>query len=289
MCSPVPYSRPKSGFLNSLTTKFRTKKGSFIYAPNKGRVIATETGLVLITKNNYRHVLSNVSVINNGSTAEAGERIGYARGRSVRYKRFSPNNKQIETLSVIERDNNSIKPTDFFHAASKRIPTEKGGIMGPGNEVKVVWHTSESDPASGIGPVADWVQLKKSQYTLIWNPYEKDRRKRFLQFYPAGAGARALKNAGTYATNRHGKLCIQICVIGRKNDAPLSKSPLYGRRELMEWLDRHGVPRKLTYDQGNPLRNRTNWEKSGHTAHVACPGNDHTDPGLINTRKLFGP
>lgn len=290
MSSPVPYSKPRSGLVDRKTTKFRTKKRSFIYAPHSGKIDKIENGVTVTAPNGFKHVLKNVTTFHKaGTEVVTGERIGHAKGITVRYSRYNREGKKIESMSVAKKTAIAVKPTNYFYAAKTRIPTSQGGVMGPGTEVKVVWHTSESDHNSGIGPVADWVQYKGWQYTLLWNPYAENRDERFLQFYPANVGARSLLSDSGYPTNRHGKKCIQICVIGRAADKPLSKSPMYGRRELMEWLDYHKIPRKLTYNQRKPIRSRENWEKSGHTAHIACPGNDHTDPGRINTRKLFGP
>jgi hypothetical protein len=61
---------------------------------------------------------------------------------------------------------------------------------------------------------------------------------------------------------------------------------MYGRRDLMEWLDDWGIPRVLNLDNS---RSKKNWEKSGHSTHRSCPGNDHTDPGKINKKRLLGP
>lgn len=291
MCSPVFYSKPKAGLVDPLATVFKTKRGSYVYAPVTGVLSAVGDDAVVTTETGYRHVLKNVRIpkAKTAGVVKSGERIGFARGRRVRYNRFGPNGKKLRTDVVVARKKMAHKVSRIFYAATMRVPTNPAGVMGPGTERKVVWHTSESEPSSGISPVADWVQMMGSQYTLIWNPYEEDRSKRFLQLYPSNAGARALKNAGDYPTNRHGRYCIQICVIGRAKDAPLATSPMYGRRELLEWLDYHRIPRKLLYNQLNPSRSRANWEMNGHTGHVACPGNDHTDPGRISKRKLFGP
>lgn len=291
MTSPVPYSKPKRLFFNKNRVKFRTRVGSYVYAPHGGKISSSGSIVRIVTNNGYEHRLKNVVLTKarQDSRVKAGVRIGEATGLRVVYSRYRPDGEEVDALQSVLRNDSSVVPPEFFSCAKRRIPVHQGGEMGPGTERKVVWHSSESNWQDGIDGVVDWIQKQGSQYTLLWNPYEKDRRKRFVQLYSSRVGARALKNDGDYPTNRHGELCIQICVIGRKSDTPLSKSPMYGRRELMEWLDFHKIPRKLIFDQTAPIRSRSQWGTSGHATHRTCPGNDHTDPGYINISKLFGP
>lgn len=291
MTSPVPYSKPKRPILHKKRVKFKTKRGSFVYAPHTGVLTVDGNKIRIVTDNKYVHLLKNVKFTGylNRRKVLAGERIGVATRRRVIYSRYRPDKKEVDAIAAVKRHDNKVKADEYFRRARRVSPKHTPGVMGPGKERKVVWHTSESDWRSGIDPVTNWVQMKGSQYTLLWNPYEKRRSERFRQLYSSHDGARSLKNDGDYGTNRHGEICIQICVIGRAADKPLSKSPMYGRRELMEWIDYHDIPRKLIFDQSNPLRSRKQWEKDGHATHRVCPGNDHTDPGYINTKKLFGP
>lgn len=290
--SPAPYSKPKRLLFSKYGVKFATKAGSYVYAPHGGTVHTDGGSLVVCTASKYEHKIRNVKLserLKAGDVVRSGQRIGTAVGRKIVYTRRGPSGKEIDAMEVALRDDSRVAPREFFKPAKRRVPADPGGVMGPGTERKVVWHTSESDWRDGIDGVVEWIQKMGSQYTLLWNPYEKDRRKRFVQIYSSRVGARALKNDFNFPTNRHGELCIQICVIGRKSDSPLSKSPMYGRRELMEWLDYHKIPRKLVFDQKNPKRSRVQWMQSGHATHSVCPGNDHTDPGYINTKKLFAP
>ena len=159
-----------------------------------------------------------------------------------------------------------------------------GAMTGEGDARKCVWHTSESDPGS-IRGVVDWVQQQGSQYTLVWDPTTGE----VVQLLPADVGARALKNAGWFPTNRYGDVCIQICVVGRAADNPLTKGkPMKGRRKLLKWVGKWGVPRHHI-KRGLVPRSRTKWKKSGHTTHLACPGNDHRDPGKVDWGWLLRP
>lgn len=280
MASPAPYSQPKRRIVNRNTVKFATAPGSFIYAPADGKAYQTAGGIVLKTNKGFMHLLSNTK-LNKPGKYSAGERMGVATKGSVVYTRR--NLKEIiDAMPVVLRKDGP-KPKEWMPKAEKK-PSDGAGVMGPGNELKVVWHTSESgNDSRSIYGVVDWVKRQSSEYTIAWNPYTGQ----LVQMFPANKGARAVMNGYTIPANRHGKICIQVCVIGRAANAPLVKSPMKGRRELMEWLDSWGVPRK---DITNNSRDVEAWKKSGHTTHKSAPKpNDHTDPGPIDFKKLFAP
>lgn len=288
MTSPVPYSEPKRRTFKYDELAFVTSKGSYVYAPATGHMDVID-GDVVIFDGHLRHILKNVRLGRNRAPYP-GARIGHATGRRVYYSvEYKEKGiwKRGNPMPTILRSDSQRRPRNLMPQAHKFTPTSPAGLMGPGNERCAVWHTSESDPGS-IEIVADWVQDQGSQYHIIWDGYEKNPRKRFIQIFSPHEGARALENADNdqYGTNRHGKVRIQICVIGRAKKKPLVKSPMYGRRDLMEWLDDWNIPRKFNLDNG---RSKHEWEKSGHTTHRSCPGNDHVDPGKINTKKLLGP
>jgi len=267
---------------------FETAKGSYVYAPSGGRV-EQDGDEVVILEGHLRHTLKGVrTFLTFNNELIPGARIGHATGRRVYYTvEYKANGVWSlgDAMPTVRKNDSERRRRDVMHRAKKLTPASAAGEMGPGNERCVVWHTSESDPGS-IEAVADWVQQQGSQYHLIWDSYEKNPRKRFIQIFQPEGGARSLMNDGSYGTNRHGAVRIQICVIGRAKNNPLTKSPMYGRRALMEWLDSWDIPREFNLDN---KRSRREWEKSGHTTHRSCPGNDHVDPGKIDTRKLLGP
>ena len=281
MASPVPYSKPKRRVLNKKTVKFNTSKGSFIYAPARGKVTSDGKSITVRTEKGYVHKISGASASKKGQVV-AGERIGRAKGGSVVYTRIYHGNV-IDAMPAVHRNHN-IAPKEFMPGVKHVGAHGEAGQMGPGNERKVVWHTSESgNDSSAIDGVVSWVKQQQSEYTICWNPYTGQ----FRQLFPANVGARAVMNGYSIPANRHGKICIQVCVIGRGANAPLSKSPMKGRRELMEWLDSWGIPR---VDITNNDRSVSAWQKSGHTTHRSAPRpNDHTDPGPINFKRLFAP
>ncbi len=285
MCNPAPYSKPKRRLIRRNEVSLVTEKGSYIYAPVGGR-LTFDKGIIVITHDNQKHILTNVQYKKSGAVCASGMRIGVATGKRVYYSVLK-DDKPVDAMHFATLKDSKRKHHTVMKNARKIKPRSPAGDMGPGNERCAVWHTSESNPGT-TEAVVSWVQMKGSQYTLIWDPYEKNPNKRFTQIFLPTDGARALENADNeaYGTNRHGAIRIQICVVGRAANKPLVKSPMYGRRDLMEWLDDWGIPRHLNLDNS---RSKKEWEKSGHTTHRSCPGNDHTDPGPISKKRLLGP
>lgn len=282
MSSPAPYSKAKRRLVDRLTVRLATAPGSFIYAPHGGVAAVKGRDVVITTSAGWKHILRGVKLKKKG-TVRTGDRIGVATGRRIIYKRLSKSGRVVDALSVCNRDDAPKGPKWMRNV--KRMPSKNWGVMGPGEERKAVWHTSESgNDSSAVFGVVNWVKKVESEYTIVWNPYTGQ----LIQIYPAHVGARSVKNGWTVPANRHGKVCIQICVIGRAANAPLSKSPMKGRRRLMEWLDSWGIPR---VDITRSDRDVHTWtSRSGHTTHRSAPRpNDHTDPGPIDFKKLFAP
>lgn len=281
MANIAPYARYRRKILNRKSLRFKTATGSYIYAPARGKAIQKGKDVIIRTDKKFVHFITDVHLVHAGHV-EAGARIGSARGRKVIYSRYSPSGKQLDAKVAVDRKN-GLRPTPWMPNVTRKPAHGPAGEMGPGDERVAVWHTSESDNGpDAIYGVVDWVRAKESEYTLVWNTYTGQK----IQLFPAHVGARAMLNDGSYPVNRHGKIRIQICVVGRAADAPLKNSPLRGRRDIMAWLDDWGIPRKSTI---NHSRSRTAWERSGHTDHKSAPGNDHVDPGKIDFKKLFAP
>jgi LysM repeat protein len=173
-----------------------------------------------------------------------------------------------------------------------------GGAMDyPGSPPRVVWHTTESPSgAAYFASVAAYLIRVASEPQVIYDP-DSDR---IGQFGPLTQSARALQNDGTRRSNREGKVCIQVEVLGRaaspwtKGFDPAAK-PNY--RKLIAAGRAHGVPD--VWPAGKPLatatavakttRSRTVWQgKGGHFSHGQVPGNSHWDPGAIDTAIVPG-
>ena len=168
-----------------------------------------------------------------------------------------------------------------------------GGAMDyPSNPPRVVWHTTESPSgAAYFASVAAYLIRVASEPQVIYDPVSD----RIGQFGPLTQSARALQNDGRRRTNREGRVCIQVEVLGRAS-APWTKGfdpadkPNF--QKLIAANRAHGVPD--VWPAGKPkatatevaatTRNRTTWQtKGGNYGHGNVPGNDHWDPGAINT------
>nr|WP_324604765.1 peptidoglycan-binding protein [Streptomyces sp. NRRL F-5135] len=168
-----------------------------------------------------------------------------------------------------------------------------GGAMDtPGNPPRATWHTTES-PAGGnyFTSIAAYLIRVGAEPQVIYDPVTD----RIGQFGPLTQSARALKNDGARRTNREGRVNIQVEVLGRaaspwtKGFDPSAKPNF---RALLAAMRAHGIPD--VWPAGKPpataalaasgSRSRTTWQsKGGHYAHAQVPGNDHWDPGAIDT------
>jgi LysM repeat protein len=173
-----------------------------------------------------------------------------------------------------------------------------GGAMDyPGNPPRLTWHTTES-PAGGnyFSSIAAYLIRVGAEPQVIYDPITDQ----LGQFGPLTQSGRALRNDGSWRTNREGKVNIQVEVLGRaaapwtKGFDPATKPNF---RKLIAAGRAHGVPD--VWPAGKPpasaaaaakgSRSRTTWQtKGGHYAHAQVPGNDHWDPGAIDTAIVPG-
>ncbi|OSY52180.1 N-acetylmuramoyl-L-alanine amidase XlyA precursor [Streptomyces fradiae ATCC 10745 = DSM 40063] len=172
-----------------------------------------------------------------------------------------------------------------------------GGAMDtPTAPPRAVWHTTESPAGSAyFYSIAAYLIRVGAEPQVIYDP-ESDR---LGQFGPLTSSGRALRNDGARRTNREGRVCIQVEVLGRArspwtNGFDPAAKPNY--RKLIAAMRAHGIPD--TWPAGPPpataaaatRRDRTTWQtKGGHYGHSQVPGNDHWDPGAIDTSLVPGP
>ncbi|MGW7270805.1 peptidoglycan-binding protein [Streptomyces sp. NPDC054864] len=156
---------------------------------------------------------------------------------------------------------------------------------------RAVWHSTESGNGdASFKAVADYLVRIGAEPHFLYDPVTD----RLAQFGPLTSSARALKNDGSTRTNRTGKVCIQIEVMARAAKPFTSYwKPGKNFRAMMRAIRSHGVPDvfpagKLAAKYGDGHRPRDVWlSKGGHYGHSNVPGNDHWDPGAINTAALF--
>ncbi|MFF6903501.1 peptidoglycan-binding protein [Streptomyces hydrogenans] len=171
-----------------------------------------------------------------------------------------------------------------------------GGAMDtPKNPPRMTWHTTESPAGkSYFYSVAAYLIRVGAEPQVIYDP-DSDL---LGQFGPLTQSGRALRNDGSRRTNREGKVNIQVEVLGKAskpwtNGFNPAKKPNY--RKLIAAGRAHGIPDD--WPAGKPAaspsvskkRDRTTWQtKGGHYGHCDVPGNDHWDPGAIDTTIVPG-
>lgn len=168
-----------------------------------------------------------------------------------------------------------------------------GGAMDhPENPARVVWHTTESPAGAGyFTSVAAYLIRVASEPQVIYDPVSD----LIGQFGPLTQSARALQNGPSRRTNREGRVCIQVEVLG-KASSPWTKGfnpdekPNF--RRLLAAARAHGVPD--VWPAGKPPataaaaakgpRSVSTWQnEGGNYAHGQIPYQSHWDPGAINT------
>ena len=170
-----------------------------------------------------------------------------------------------------------------------------GASDSPSKPARAVWHTTES-PAGGnyLASIGAYLIRVGAEPQVIYCPVTD----KIAQFGPLTSSGRALKNDGSYRTNRTGKVCIQVEVLGyarspwTKGFDPATK-PNY--RKLIAAMRAHGIPD--VWPVGKPpataaaatKRPKDTWENvGGHYAHGQIRGQNHWDPGAIDTSIVPG-
>ncbi|MFG2617820.1 peptidoglycan-binding protein [Streptomyces sp. NPDC048507] len=168
-----------------------------------------------------------------------------------------------------------------------------GGAMDtPDAEPRSVWHSTES----GAGPaafraVASGLIDDSDEPHILYDPTTDA----LGQFGPLNQSARALRNAGSLRTNRTGRVCIQIEVLARAG-TPFTGywKPGPNFAALLRAIRSWGVPdvwpsgRLARAGNDDVSRSTSTWtSKGGHYGHCQIPGNDHWDPGAIDTVALL--
>ncbi|MEU0645312.1 peptidoglycan-binding domain-containing protein [Streptomyces umbrinus] len=183
--------------------------------------------------------------------------------------------------------------TNWIEKAQRLGDGSIGGAMDhPSIPGRVVWHTTESGAGDdAFRSVTSHLISVSAEPHLLYDPTTD----RLGQFGPLNASARALRNDGSTRTNRVGKVCIQIEVLGRAGKpftATWKPGPNY--RAMMAAIRSWKIPdtfpagRIATSGADATNRPRTIWmSKGGHYGHANIPGNDHWDPGNIDKSALF--
>lgn len=182
--------------------------------------------------------------------------------------------------------------TLWIPGAERIKPSMAGGAITSTAPPRVVWHTTEAPPGTDnmFSAMIRVLTSKSAEPQVLYDPVTD----RLGQFMPLNVGGRALKNDGATRTNRTGKVCIQIEVIGYAGK-PFTNTwkPGPNFRNLMAAIRSWGIPDAFPMGPppkfpGASIRDRNIWlTKAGHYCHANIPGNDHGDPGAISPVKLF--
>lgn len=183
--------------------------------------------------------------------------------------------------------------TVYIPGAESLGPDTGGAMDTPDLPPRVVWHTVECPPGRGyFVSMASYLKREGVWPQVLLDP-ETDSLGQFGRLDRAG---RALRNDGSTRTNRTGRVCIQIEVLGRAAQPFTDQAtwrPGGNFRALMAAIRSWGVPDR--FPMGNPpkypggsRRDRDVWlHQAGHYGHANVPGNDHGDPGAIDPSKLW--
>jgi hypothetical protein len=184
--------------------------------------------------------------------------------------------------------------TLWIPGAERITPSIPGGKITSTAPPRVVWHSTEADPGTSAvwGSMIRVLKNKSAEPHILYDPLTD----RLGQFLPLNTSGRALRNDGTYRTNRTGKVCIQVEVIARAAK-PFTGywKPGKNWRALMAAIRSHGIPdvqpsgvfpkfvASPPHNVPEDERSRAIWlGKAGHYSHSQIPGNNHGDPGGVS-------
>jgi hypothetical protein len=169
-----------------------------------------------------------------------------------------------------------------------------GGAMDtPNLPARAVEHTVECPPGRGwFLSMASYLVNAGTEPQVIYDPLSDS----LGQFGPLGKSARALRNAGSLRTNRTGAACIQIEVCGKASQPWTNGWNPYDKPNFLKLtaaLDAWDIPREWpagspqAYPGDHDDRDQNTWlNHGGYFGHSQVPGNDHGDPGAIDTGKV---
>lgn len=151
---------------------------------------------------------------------------------------------------------------------------------------KIIWHTTEG---SGMGGAVSTLNQNGDQPHFVIDPHVG----RVLQMIRLDEYARALQHpSGTPETNR--AHCIQVEVVGFASSSHLWPLSYYNHLAALACLIEHRVDVPRTAPNAFRMKGATRVAPdafpthTGHYGHEHVPHNDHTDPGALNTTRLFG-
>lgn len=187
----------------------------------------------------------------------------------------------------------------WIPGAERLTPSAPGGTSDyPAAGPRGVVHTTECPSGGRPGEPDYWfwamarvLKSKSAEPQVLYDPLTD----KLGQFFPLNVTGRALANDGGKRTNRVGRVCVQIEVVGYAA-RPFTRTWKPGKNfeSLMKAIGSWRVPqawpsgRPPAYPTGSDERSRAIWySKAGWYGHSHVPGNFHGDPGAIDVRAFF--
>lgn len=214
---------------------------------------------------------------------------------AAEYRVYAPDPNPKSSISSADLPRGASGPAYITGVTRFGDQSIGGASDSPTKPPRTVWHTTES-PAGGnyFNSIAAYLIRVGAEPQVIYCPVTD----RLGQFGPLNQSGRALRNDGSYRTNRAGKVCIQVEVLGYAkspwtNGFDPADKPNY--RLLIAAMRAHGIPD--VWPVGNPpataaaatKRPKTTWEnQGGHYGHSQIRDQDHWDPGAIDTAIVPG-
>lgn len=213
------------------------------------------------------------------------------------YRVYDPDPNPKTEIEGLDLPRGASGPAYIFGVTRFGDQSVGGAMDHPENPPRAVWHTTESPAGGGyFASIAAYLIRVGSEPQVIYDPVTDQ----LGQFGPLTQSARALQNDGARRTNREGKVCIQVEVLGKAaapwtNGFDPAVKPNF--RKLLTAMRAHGIPD--VWPAGAPLataaavakktRNRSIWQgKGGHYSHGQVPNNSHWDPGAIDVNIVPG-
>lgn len=174
----------------------------------------------------------------------------------------------------------------------ERLGPGSGGAMEGGRACAVA-HTVESpDTSAYFNSMAAYLKREAVWPQILCSP----KTGRVGQFCPLNESGRALRNDGSIRTNRRGVVVIQIEFLGYAknpftngwdaNDKPLIQA-MFDAIRAWTVPDVWPMGNPPAYPNGSSSRSRDIfYSRAGWYGHSQVPGNDHGDPGAIDTSKV---
>lgn len=149
-----------------------------------------------------------------------------------------------------------------------------------------ILHTTESDPGTATA-VVEYLHRISAEPNYVIDPSTGV----VLHLPQADAYAKALRHlAGQPETNRRAGGVIQVEIVGRASECGGYGPEWYAvlRDQLAEISLAHGITWQYREDKTRLTNDEwVNLPLEGWLGHCHVPQNDHSDPGTLQTRRIF--